>query len=43
VKVGPYSLIGAGVILQEDVPNNSLIYVKQELVRKDWGPERYGW
>ncbi len=43
VKVGPYSLIGAGVLLQEDVPNNSLIYVKQELVRKDWGPERYGW
>ncbi|MFH1740085.1 MAG: nucleotidyl transferase, partial [bacterium] len=43
VKVGPYSLIGAGVILQEDVPNNSLIYVKQELCRKEWGPERYGW
>ncbi len=43
VKVGPYSVIGAGVILNEDLPNNSLIYVKQELVRKSWGPEKYGW
>ncbi len=43
VKIGPYSVIGAGVILNEDVPNNSLIYVKQELIRKKWGPEQYGW
>lgn len=43
VKIGPYSVIGAGVILNEDVPNNSLVYVKQELIRKTWGPERYGW
>ncbi len=43
VKVGPYSVIGPGVILQEDVPNNSLLYLKQEICRKEWGPERYGW
>jgi len=43
VKVGAYSIIGAGVILTEDVPNNTLIYVKQELVRTSWGPEKYGW
>ncbi|RJP30569.1 MAG: nucleotidyl transferase [Candidatus Omnitrophota bacterium] len=43
VKVGAYSVIGAGVILNEDVPNHSLIYVKQELIRKSWGPEKYGW
>ncbi len=43
VKVGCYSIIGAGVILNEDVSNNSLIYVKQELERKPWGPEKYGW
>lgn len=43
MKVGPYSVIGPGVILQEDVPNNSLVYVKQELCRREWGPERYGW
>jgi UDP-N-acetylglucosamine diphosphorylase / glucose-1-phosphate thymidylyltransferase / UDP-N-acetylgalactosamine diphosphorylase / glucosamine-1-phosphate N-acetyltransferase / galactosamine-1-phosphate N-acetyltransferase len=43
VKIGPYSVIGAGVILNEDLPNNSLIYVKQELTRTNWGPEKYGW
>jgi len=43
VKVGPYSIIGAGVILQEDLPNNTLIYVKQELARTTWGPQKYGW
>ena len=43
VKVGPYSVIGPGVLLREDVPNNSLVYLKQELCRKEWGPERYGW
>ncbi len=43
VKVGPYSVIGSGVILNEDAPDHSLIYVKQELVRGKWGPEKYGW
>lgn len=43
VKVGPYSVIGAGVILNEDIPNRTLIYAKQELVKSHWGPERYGW
>lgn len=43
VKVGPYSVIGAGVILQEDLPNGTMVYVKQELVKRSWGPERYGW
>ncbi len=43
VKVGPYSVIGAGVILNDDVPNRSLVFAKQELVTKSWGPERYGW
>lgn len=43
VKVGPYSVIGAGVILHEDLPSHSLIYVKQEHIRATWGPEKYGW
>ncbi|WP_308637604.1 NTP transferase domain-containing protein [Paenibacillus silvisoli] len=43
VKVGVYSVIGSGVILEEDVPNRSLLYVKQDLVRKEWGPHKYGW
>lgn len=43
VKVGVYSVVGSGVILEEDVPNRSLLYVKQDLVRKEWGPSKYGW
>jgi bifunctional UDP-N-acetylglucosamine pyrophosphorylase/glucosamine-1-phosphate N-acetyltransferase len=42
VKVGAYSIVGPGVILNEDLPNNTLIYAKQELVTRPWGPERYG-
>ncbi|MFN3650757.1 MAG: NTP transferase domain-containing protein [Armatimonadota bacterium] len=43
VKVGVYSCVGPGVVLQEDLPSRELVMVKQELVRKRWGPERYGW
>ncbi len=43
VKVGPYSILGAGAIVEEDVPDRTLLYVKQEQIRKSWGPERYGW
>ncbi|WP_164821370.1 NTP transferase domain-containing protein [Paenibacillus koleovorans] len=43
VKVGVYSVVGPGVILEEDVPNRTLLFVKQELVRKEWGPSKYGW
>lgn len=43
VKVGAYSLIGAGVVLNEDVPNNTALFVEQTLKRASWGPERYGW
>ncbi len=43
VKVGPYSVLGPGAIINEDVPERTLVYVKQELVKREWGPERYGW
>jgi UDP-N-acetylglucosamine diphosphorylase / glucose-1-phosphate thymidylyltransferase / UDP-N-acetylgalactosamine diphosphorylase / glucosamine-1-phosphate N-acetyltransferase / galactosamine-1-phosphate N-acetyltransferase len=43
VKVGAYSCVGAGVVLYEDVPSRELVLLKQELVRRPWGPERYGW
>lgn len=43
VRIGAYSVVGAGVILNEDLPNNSLIYVKQDQVRTTWGPDKYGW
>lgn len=42
-KIGCYSIIGPGVVLYEDLPPRTLVLVKQELVRKEWGPERYGW
>ncbi len=43
VKIGTYTCIGPGVVVYEDVPSRKLILLKQELVEKDWGPERYGW
>jgi bifunctional UDP-N-acetylglucosamine pyrophosphorylase/glucosamine-1-phosphate N-acetyltransferase len=43
VKVGAYSCVGPGVVLSEDLPSREVVLVKQELVRKPWGPERYGW
>lgn len=43
VKVGAYSCIGPGVVLYDDVPDRSLVLVKQELERRSWGPEKYGW
>lgn len=43
VKVGPYSVIGAGVLLTKDVKDNTLIYTEQTLVEKKWGSEVYGW
>ena len=43
VKVGPYSVIGAGVLLNRDVPDRTLIYQQQNLIEKPWGPEKYGW
>lgn len=43
IKIGPYSVIGAGTVVDSDVAENSLVYVQQQLVKKTWGPERYGW
>lgn len=43
VKVGPYCLLGAGTIIEQDIPDKTRVFVKQELVQKTWGPERYGW
>jgi len=42
-KVGSYSVVGPGVVLNGDVDHNTLVYVKQELVKGKWGPEKYGW
>jgi bifunctional UDP-N-acetylglucosamine pyrophosphorylase/glucosamine-1-phosphate N-acetyltransferase len=42
-RIGVYSIVGAGVILYEDLPDRQLVTVKQELLTRPWGPERYGW
>ncbi|MEM0219422.1 MAG: sugar phosphate nucleotidyltransferase [Thermoproteota archaeon] len=43
VRVGPYSIVGPGVILYEDLEPYKIVLAKQELVKKDWGPNKYGW
>jgi bifunctional UDP-N-acetylglucosamine pyrophosphorylase/glucosamine-1-phosphate N-acetyltransferase len=43
VKIGAYTCVGPGVVVYEDIPSRKLILLKQELVERDWGPERYGW
>lgn len=43
VKVGSYSCVGPGVIVDEDVPARTLRTVTQETEDRSWGPDRYGW
>jgi len=43
VKVGANSVVGSGIVLQKDVPSGKLIYLKQEIIEKEWGSEQYGW
>jgi UDP-N-acetylglucosamine diphosphorylase / glucose-1-phosphate thymidylyltransferase / UDP-N-acetylgalactosamine diphosphorylase / glucosamine-1-phosphate N-acetyltransferase / galactosamine-1-phosphate N-acetyltransferase len=43
VKTGVYSIVGPGVVLMEDLPDNKIIMVKQETTVRDWSPDRYGW
>ena len=43
VKVGYGSVVGSGVVLNQDVPDNTIVYARQELIQKKWGPEKYGW
>jgi bifunctional UDP-N-acetylglucosamine pyrophosphorylase/glucosamine-1-phosphate N-acetyltransferase len=42
-RIGVYSVVGAGVVLYDDLPDRQMVTVKQELVTRPWGPERYGW
>ncbi|MFO7696724.1 MAG: NTP transferase domain-containing protein [Anaerolineae bacterium] len=42
-RIGCYSIIGAGTIVEKDVPDRALLYVKQETEQRPWGPEKYGW
>lgn len=42
-KVGPYGIVGPGVLLEDDLPPGTGIRVKQTQERFSWGPNRYGW
>ncbi len=42
-RIGPYSIVGPGVILDRDVAPRTGVRVSQELKEFSWGPERYGW
>jgi len=41
--VGPYSCVGPSVLVTEDIPERTLVQVRQDLTHRPWGPERYGW
>lgn len=43
VKTGVYSIVGPGVVLMEDLPDNKIVMLKQETTMRDWSPDRYGW
>lgn len=43
VKTGVYSIVGPGVLLAEDLPNNKIVMLKQETTVRDWSPDKYGW
>ena len=43
VRIGIYCAIGPSAYITEDVPDRTLLLVKQEHIIKPWGPEKYGW
>lgn len=43
VKIGSNCAIGPAVVVQKDVPSQTLLYAEQTVVQKPWGSERYGW
>ena len=43
IRIGCYCAIGPAALITEDVPDRTLLLVKQEHITKPWGPEKYGW
>ena len=43
VRVGVYSIVGAGVRLMEDLEDHTLLYAEQAQVKKPWNESVYGW
>lgn len=42
-KIGAYSVLGAGSIIDKDIEKKSLVFVKQDLIIKKWSEKKYGW
>lgn len=42
-RIGVYACVGPGVIAYEDIPDRQIVLAEQTLVRREWGPEKYGW
>jgi bifunctional UDP-N-acetylglucosamine pyrophosphorylase/glucosamine-1-phosphate N-acetyltransferase len=43
IKMGANCAIGPGVVLGKDLPHNTLLSLKQNLIETAWGPQKYGW
>ena len=43
VTIGCNCAVGPGVVVTEDIPSGTAVLLKQELVTKPWGPQKYGW
>jgi NDP-sugar pyrophosphorylase family protein len=43
VKMGSSSVLGPGVVLYDDLESNKMLLLKQDLVKKDWNTDKYGW
>jgi UDP-N-acetylglucosamine diphosphorylase / glucose-1-phosphate thymidylyltransferase / UDP-N-acetylgalactosamine diphosphorylase / glucosamine-1-phosphate N-acetyltransferase / galactosamine-1-phosphate N-acetyltransferase len=42
-KVGSGSIVGPGVLLDEDLESGKVIFLQQNQVKKDWNVGKYGW
>lgn len=42
VKIGNNCVISANLCVDKDVPSNKLLQLKQEVIEKDWSPDKYG-
>lgn len=42
-RIGPYSVVGPGVVVDEDIGPRQMVKLVQTKSVSAWGPERYGW
>jgi len=42
-RMGANSALGPGVVLDGKLEHGTIVTQKQDLVKRDWGPDKYGW